>query len=148
LGSETIAVSANALHGAFTQNLSLISRTSPDSTEGKDAAFHGDSMKRLLLLLLCVPAFAAGPFSVNANVTAPTTGGVVDSYVLFLDGAEAGEVVEGENVLTDILTENKVYVFEVAAVNEFGSTMSKPVEFDARAPGQATFTITVFTTTP
>ncbi len=104
-------------------------------------------MRRLFLvaLLLAFPVFAAPPYSVRATVVAPSDGGAVTSYELFLNGTSLGAVNVGQNTLTDIITANGTYTFMVRATNQFGETDSDPFVLAALPPGKATLQLQVLT---
>lgn len=85
------------------------------------------SLLAVLSLLWAFSVFGAPPYDVIAVVTAPVTGGAVDSYRLYLDGSLVGPVQVGSNTFPNLLTADGTYVFRVGAVNATGETMSDPV---------------------
>ena len=105
-------------------------------------------MRAIAGILALVPfvALAAPPYDVSATVTAPTTGGPVDSYTLVMNGADVGAVSVGANTFSGLLTADGTYVFAVRATNAAGSTLSDPVTVmvsDLPPPGKAGLTINV-----
>lgn len=106
-------------------------------------------LNRLIASLIACVAFAAlaaPPYDVTATVSAPTTGGPVDSYTLILDGADVGPVTVGANDFPDLLTSDGTYVFAVRATNAAGSALSDPVTVmvnDLPPPGKPGLTINV-----
>ena len=101
----------------------------------------------LLAALLCpFFAIAAPPYDVEVTVTAPMTGGAVDSYVLYLDGVSQGPVAEGLNTFPGLLTADGTYTFEVGAINAAGEVRSDPVTVtvtEILLPGKPTIQIQV-----
>lgn len=94
---------------------------------------------------------AAPPYDVDVTVTAPTTGGQVDHYVLYLDNvavastarspvlADGNNIAAGLNSYPGLLTADGTYTFEVGAVNAAGETLSAPVTVtvsEIALPGQ------------
>ena len=99
-----------------------------------------------LLALVALPALAAPPYDVTATVSAPSSGGPVDSYTLILNGADVGPVNVGANSLPGLLTADGTYTFTVRATNAAGSALSAPVTLTVTAltpPGAPGVTIQV-----
>lgn len=103
---------------------------------------------------------AAPPYDVDVTLTAPTTGGPVDHYVLYLDNvavaatarspalADGNNIAVGANSYPDLLTTDGIFVFEVGAVNQMGETRSDPVTIDTSLPGKPSIEVTIsFTAT-
>lgn len=98
------------------------------------------------LLLASLLAFAAPPYDVDVTLTEPADGGPVDSYTLYMNDAEVGQVSPGANSFPGLITEDGPYVFEVEARNGAGATLSDPVTVnvtDVEAPGKPTIQIQV-----
>lgn len=88
-----------------------------------------------VLVAWAFPALAAPPYDVVATVTAPTTGGPVESYELQLNGVAvpnsarqpAGPPTVGANNYPELLPADGTYTFVLRAINAAGSAMSAPV---------------------
>lgn len=99
-----------------------------------------------LLALVALSASAAPPYDVSATVTAPSSGGPVDTYTLVLNGSDVGPVSVGANSFPDLLTADGTYTFAVRATNAAGSALSAPVTVTVAAltpPGAPGLTIQV-----
>ena len=83
----------------------------------------------LLLVLMTVPLWAAPPYDVTVTLIAPTSGGAVDSYALTVNGVPRGALVVGVNTFADLITADGTYVFQAAATNAAGTTLSVPVTY-------------------
>lgn len=98
------------------------------------------------LLLFAALAAAAPPYDVRVTVTAPTDGGPVDSYELRVNGVPSGVVAVGATDFPGLITADGTYVFQVAATNVAGTTLSDPVTqtiTGITAPGKPGVTIQV-----
>lgn len=99
-----------------------------------------------LALFATLAAFAAPPYDVQVVLTAPTTGGPVDSYQLLVNGAPRGALTVGVNTFPGLITADGTYVFAARATNVAGSTDSAPVTrtiTEITAPGQPTIQIQI-----
>lgn len=95
-------------------------------------------------LLVSFAALAAPPYDVTATVVAPSSGGAVDAYTLYMDGKAVGQVGPGVNTLPGLITKDGTYVFTVGAKNAAGETLSDPVTAvvsSLEAPGKPGLTI-------
>jgi hypothetical protein len=98
-------------------------------------------MRYFAVLLALVPFVALADATVT--VTAPTTGGPVDKYELFVDGTLVGPVVVGPNSFPNLVDVAGTYTFRVDAINQYGRTQSDPVIVAALAPGKPGVTVVV-----
>jgi hypothetical protein len=80
-----------------------------------------------LLALVALPAMAEPPYDVQVVLTAPTSGGPVDSYQLLVNGAPRGALAVGVNSFPGLITADGTYVFSARASNAAGTVDSDPV---------------------
>lgn len=105
-------------------------------------------MKKIITLLFLLPfiVLAAPPYDVEVTVTAPASGGPVDSYELFLNDVSQGTVVPGLNSFPGLLTADGTYTFRVDATNAAGTTPGDPVTINVtelQLPGTTTIQIQI-----
>lgn len=99
-------------------------------------------------LIACAPFVvqAAPPYNVTATITAPTTGGPVSSYTLYLDNVAVGPVTVGVNMFPNLLPADGTYSFHVRTANAAGTADSPPVVVAVSAitaPGPAGISIQI-----
>lgn len=109
---------------------------------------HARVLLAFVAVLVLLAAFWTGQAhadTVVATVTAPTMGGPVASYELFMDGAKLGNVVIGSNSFPNAIQPGGTHTYRVDSINAAGRTKGDDVVFPGLpdTPGKAGLLIMV-----